>query len=43
MNYELRLATLEEKETLSNLLQFYIYDFSEFTDEIFEGNGKLYC
>jgi predicted acetyltransferase len=41
MNYEIKRATLEEKETLSNLMQFYIYDFSEFLDLHIEDNGKF--
>lgn len=41
MNYEIKRATLEEKETLNNLLQFYIYDFSEFMDFHIEDNGKF--
>jgi predicted acetyltransferase len=41
MNYVIKRATLEDKETLSNLLQFYIYDFSEFMDLHFEENGKF--
>ncbi|WP_419877607.1 GNAT family N-acetyltransferase [Brevibacillus centrosporus] len=40
MDYEIQIATLEDKETLRNLLQFYIYDFSEFMDLHFEENGK---
>ncbi|WP_256973810.1 GNAT family N-acetyltransferase [Brevibacillus brevis] len=40
-NYEIKRATLEDKETLSNLLQFYIYDFSEFMDLQIEDNGKF--
>ncbi|MDC0764850.1 hypothetical protein POF51_29450 [Brevibacillus sp. AG] len=40
-NYEIKRATLDEKETLSNLLQFYIYDFSEFMDLQIEDNGKF--
>jgi predicted acetyltransferase len=41
MNYEVKKATLEEKETLNNLLQYYIYDFSEFMDLHVEDNGKF--
>lgn len=40
MDYEIKIATLEHKEILSNLLQFYIYDFSEFMELQFEENGK---
>lgn len=40
MNYEIKPATLEDKQILSNLLQFYIYDFSEFMELEFEGSGK---
>lgn len=40
MDYEIKIATLEHKEILSNLLQFYIYDFSEFMELPFEENGK---
>ncbi|MET3292312.1 UNVERIFIED_CONTAM: putative acetyltransferase [Brevibacillus sp. OAP136] len=39
-NYEIKRATVDEKETLSNLLQFYIYDFSEFMDLQIEDNGR---
>ncbi|CAM3432818.1 GNAT family N-acetyltransferase [Brevibacillus invocatus] len=39
-NYEIKKATVDEKETLSNLLQFYIYDFSEFMDLHIEDNGR---
>jgi predicted acetyltransferase len=42
MNYEIKKATsLEEREILRNLLQYYIYDFSEFMDLHVEDNGKF--
>ncbi len=41
MNYEIKKASLEEQETLNNLLQFYMYDFSEFMDLHVEDNGKF--
>lgn len=40
MHYELIYARLDQQEILSNLLQFYIYDFSEFIDVHVEENGK---
>src|SRR5690606_15927855 len=40
MDYDIQIATLEQKETLRNLLQFYIYDFSEYMDLHFEENGR---
>lgn len=39
-NYEIKKATVDEKEILHNLLQFYMYDFSEFMDLHIEANGK---
>ena len=41
MNYEIIKASLDNQETLKNLLQFYIYDFSEFIDAHVEENGKF--
>jgi predicted acetyltransferase len=41
MSYEIKRATLEEKDILNNLMQFYIYDFSEFMDLHVEDNGKF--
>lgn len=32
MIYEISKASIDNRETLANLLQFYIYDFSEFID-----------
>lgn len=40
MDYEIKIATLKDKEVLSNLMQFYIYDFSEFMELQFGANGK---
>lgn len=40
MDYEIQVAALEDKETLRNLLQFYIYDFSEYMDLHFKENGR---
>lgn len=40
MHYEMINARLDDKGILSNLLQFYIYDFSEFIDVHVEENGK---
>ncbi|MFF2014507.1 GNAT family N-acetyltransferase [Paenibacillus sp. NPDC058177] len=39
MNYELLRATIEEKEIIKNLMQFYIYDFSEFVKCDVEEDG----
>lgn len=41
MNYQIKRATLEEKEILNNLMQFYMYDFSEYMDLHLEENGKF--
>jgi predicted acetyltransferase len=41
LNYEIIKADLDNKETLTNLLQFYIYDFSEFIDAHVEKNGRF--
>ena len=41
MIYEISKAGIDNKETLSNLLQFYIYDFSEFIDAHVEENGRF--
>lgn len=41
MIYEISKASIENKETLSNLLQFYIYDFTEFIDAHVEENGRF--
>lgn len=39
MNYELIKATMNDKEILKNLMQFYFYDFSEFIDAHLEKDG----
>ncbi|MCM3456790.1 hypothetical protein M3685_23160 [Heyndrickxia oleronia] len=41
MNYEIIKASLDNSETLTNLMQFYIYDFSEFIEAHVEENGKF--
>jgi predicted acetyltransferase len=41
MSYEIIKASSDNKETLTNLLQFYIYDFSEFIDAHVEENGRF--
>ncbi|MUK88298.1 GNAT family N-acetyltransferase [Ornithinibacillus sp. L9] len=41
MSYEIIKASFDNKETLMNLLQFYIYDFSEFIDVHVEENGRF--
>lgn len=41
MNYEIIKASFDNQETLTNLLQFYIYDFSEFIDAHVEENGRF--
>lgn len=38
---KVRLATVDEKEKLRNLLQFYIYDFSEFIEAHLERDGRF--
>src|SRR6476620_10621846 len=39
MNFELIYAIQEYKEVIKNLMQFYIYDFSEYADCDVEENG----
>ena len=41
MRYELIKANREHTETLANLLQFYIYDFTEFINAHVEENGRF--
>jgi predicted acetyltransferase len=41
MSYEIIKANLDNKETLTNLLQFYIYDFSEFIEAHVGENGRF--
>ncbi|MED4205386.1 GNAT family N-acetyltransferase [Neobacillus mesonae] len=41
MDYEIVKASLENVETLTNLMQFYIYDFSEFIEAHVEENGRF--
>jgi predicted acetyltransferase len=41
MGYEIIKAGKGHKEALQNLLQFYIYDFSEFIDAHVEENGRF--
>lgn len=41
MNYEIIEASLDNQETLTNLLQFYIYDFSEFIEAHVGENGRF--
>ncbi|MGD6842607.1 GNAT family N-acetyltransferase [Bacillus infantis] len=41
MEYEIIKAGEEHKEALQNLLQFYIYDFSEFIDAHVEEDGRF--
>lgn len=41
MEYEIIKAGAEHEEALQNLLQFYIYDFSEFIDAYVEENGRF--
>lgn len=41
MIYEISKASIDNRETLANLLQFYIYDFSEFIDAHVEENGRF--
>ncbi|MDH5161713.1 GNAT family N-acetyltransferase [Heyndrickxia oleronia] len=41
MNYEIIKASFDNSETLTNLMQFYIYDFSEFIEAHVEENGKF--
>lgn len=40
MNYQIIKATKADLEILTNLFQFYIYDFSEFMDVDVEENGR---
>ncbi|MFC0477173.1 aminoglycoside 6-adenylyltransferase [Robertmurraya beringensis] len=42
MNYKIMKADSKEMDLLQNLLQFYIYDFSEFIDIDVEENGEQY-
>lgn len=39
MNVQLKRITIEEKEALKNLMQFYFYDFSELTNADVSMNG----
>ena len=39
MNIKLALASIENKNTIENLMQFYIYDFSEYINCDVEENG----
>ncbi|MBS4196323.1 GNAT family N-acetyltransferase [Lederbergia citri] len=41
MDYEIIKASLDYQETLKNLLQLYIYDFTEFIDAHVEENGRF--
>lgn len=41
MNYEIIKVSLDHSETLTNLMQYYIYDFSEFIDVHVEENGRF--
>ncbi|MFS0749403.1 GNAT family N-acetyltransferase [Oceanobacillus sp. 1P07AA] len=41
MNVQLINATKDKEETLLNLFQFYIYDFSEFMEIDIEPNGRF--
>lgn len=41
MNYKIMKANSKEMDLLQNLLQFYIYDFSEFIDIDVEENGEF--
>ncbi len=41
MNYEIIKASLDNGEILTNLMQFYIYDFSEFIEAHVEENGRF--
>jgi predicted acetyltransferase len=41
MNYEIIKVRMDNQETLMNLLQFYIYDFSEFIEAHVEENGRF--
>ena len=41
MNYEIVKASLDNAETLTNLMKFYIYDFSEFIEAHIEENGRF--
>jgi hypothetical protein len=39
MNFELIYASKEYKNVINNLMQFYIYDFSEYLDYNVEDDG----
>src|SRR4051812_28959626 len=39
MNIKLALALIEDKNTIENLMQFYIYDFSEYINSDVEEDG----
>lgn len=41
MNFELVLASEEQKEAIGNLMQYYFYDFSEFVNIDVEENGQF--
>ena len=41
MNYQLIEATQDDFELLNKLLQYYIYDLSEYLDVDLEGNGSF--
>ncbi|MBS4176852.1 GNAT family N-acetyltransferase [Bacillus sp. FJAT-49731] len=41
MNYEIIKASSDNVETLTNLMQFYIYDFSEFIEAHVGENGRF--
>lgn len=41
MDYEIIKAGLDHEETLKNLLQYYIYDFSEYIEAHVEENGRF--
>ncbi|WP_010095007.1 hypothetical protein [Ornithinibacillus scapharcae] len=41
MNYEIVKVSQENQETLRNLIQFYIYDFTEFIDAHVEEDGRF--
>jgi predicted acetyltransferase len=41
-NVELIPAGREHEEVLANLLEFYVYDFSEFIDAVVESDGRFH-
>ncbi|MBS4218433.1 GNAT family N-acetyltransferase [Bacillus sp. FJAT-49711] len=41
MEFEVIKASLDQKEIIMNLMQFYIYDFSEFIEAHVEENGRF--